>query len=513
MKLYKIITKTISNQNVSNNEINNECKGQEEKEISGVQKSKNLSIDYEEKEITISLKNQNQPNSNQNVDNDSNQYGVSDSANNQDEINSNSANSNNQKGSKEDNKNIENKENVNEKNNTNEENNAKEENENNKNAKDSVIKRIKNFFKHNDKTITPDDDYEKDKNLDASNLNQEKSNNEDKDDNLNNLDLDQDASSDIDTQSNNMENHQDKKQEKEISGVKKCKNLSLDYEEKQIKQIVISNLISKFLKQQFKSKNSSLNHRSTSLEKTDGYLKWDIKKIVEHMSTSQYTKIPFDKYGYDYDKGKNETIPLSFYFDLSPSMTSNSSLLATMAYKLLQNNVKVLIGSNQWLQYQICEIDSKTKYEDIISFLHKTNNGFMGWGFEDRLEHKKVGVDAITKEDIYFYKGIKYKSIKGDFDEYLIERKAEKCVVFADDDPAINIINLSAKADVYWFHFRNRKSYYNYQGILLNVKTETDILKALKLITENGFKKIKNQANGKSIDFDSSWDDSYIFYK
>ena len=84
-----------------------------------------------------------------------------------------------------------------------------------------------------------------------------------------------------------------------------------------------------------------------SLERSPGFYKWEIKDVVIHLETHQVTKVLTDKYGYKYAEGKNETIPLSFYFDMSGSMSDYTYMLATIAIELLKKNVKELIGFNE----------------------------------------------------------------------------------------------------------------------------------------------------------------------
>ena len=111
-------------------------------------------------------------------------------------------------------------------------------------------------------------------------------------------------------------------------------------------------------------------------------------------------------------------------------MEQYSSLLATIAIELLKKDVKVLIGFNQRVNVQI----------------------------------EKICIRSIKKQN-----KISYININKNIDNYLIDSEAEKCVVFADFDPADEIINLSNYCQVYWFCFE--RAYYrcdvsNFKGII-----------------------------------------------
>ena len=105
---------------------------------------------------------------------------------------------------------------------------------------------------------------------------------------------------------------------------------------------MIRTLIAKFLNQRFCKHSTDLNVRSNSLEKSRGFYKWEVKDVITHLETHQITKVFDDKYGYEYANGKNENVPLSFYFDMSGSMSEYTNLLAVIAIELLKKGVKVL---------------------------------------------------------------------------------------------------------------------------------------------------------------------------
>ena len=117
---------------------------------------------------------------------------------------------------------------------------------------------------------------------------------------------------------------------------------------------IVRLLINKFLNEKFLKNESNLNHHSESMERTNGFMRWDTKRVVEHIVTSQYSRALYDKYGYNYENGKHREIPLAFYFDLSGSMLRFSTLLATIALELLKKDVNVLLGFNNRV---VCQVE------------------------------------------------------------------------------------------------------------------------------------------------------------
>ena len=108
----------------------------------------------------------------------------------------------------------------------------------------------------------------------------------------------------------------------------------------QVPDSIIRTLITKFLNQRFLTQDSDLNSRSDSFNKSSGFYEWDNKNIAIHLKTNQFQQILMDKYGYDYEAGENQSIPLSFYFDLSGSMCNYTNILSVIAIELLKKNVK-----------------------------------------------------------------------------------------------------------------------------------------------------------------------------
>lgn len=239
---------------------------------------------------------------------------------------------------------------------------------------------------------------------------------------------------------------------------------------------VIRTLITKFLNRRFCKRNTDLNVRSDSLKKTKGFYKWEVKDVITHLETEQVTKVLSDKYGYEYANGKNETVPLSFYFDMSCSMSAYTNLLAVIAIELLKKGVKVLIGFNEKVNVQIDSIKGNANVEELAKMLEVA-----GYSTYNAYSSKaKLSTNGMFK----------FKFINENLDNYLIKKKAEKCVVFSDFDPRYEICNLSRAADVYWFCFENNFSKIdvdNFYGFIYKVQNEDDIARGLIKVNENKF--------------------------
>ena len=249
---------------------------------------------------------------------------------------------------------------------------------------------------------------------------------------------------------------------------------------------LVRTLITKFLNQRFCKKNSDLNVRSNSLEKTDGFYKWDVKNIIVHLKTNQLNKVLNDKYGYDYDFGKSEFVPLSFYFDMSGSMSRYTNMLAVLAIELLKKDVKVLIGFNEKINVQIDRIASTMDIKELASILSKA--GYSSYGHQ--------------KNDILKESRISCKFIERNIDNYLIEKQAEKCVVFADCDPIDEVITLSKYAEVYWFCFENQlenEDLTEYKGFLYQVENAQNIAEGLVKVSEKRFESLVFLDNPKIL--------------
>ncbi len=238
-----------------------------------------------------------------------------------------------------------------------------------------------------------------------------------------------------------------------------------------VPESIIRTLITKFLNQRFCKHNTDLNIRSNTLEKADGFYKWEVKDVIVHLQTHQVTKVLNDKYGYEYADGKNENVPLSFYFDMSGSMSNYTNMLAVIAIELLKKGVKVLIGYNERVNVQIESIEKKMTVQELAEILENT----IYWS----------GSTPKYKEP-----RVKFKYVKSNLDNYLIRRKAEKCVVFSDFDPRDEVINLSQAADVYWFCFESdykAKDIKGFNGFIYKVQSLEDLEQGLLKVNEKKF--------------------------
>ena len=246
---------------------------------------------------------------------------------------------------------------------------------------------------------------------------------------------------------------------------------------------LIRTLITKFLNQRFCKHNTDLNRRSNSLEKDKGFYKWEVKDVITHLKTNQVTKVFDDKYGYKYADGKNEDVPLSFYFDMSGSMSEYTNMLAVIAIELLKKNVKVLIGFNSDLNVQIDSIDKNISVEDLAPILESA--GYLS------------NRGRFVKDS-----RVKYKFISQDLADYLISSKAEKCVVFSDFDPLNSVCRLSNNCNVYWFCFErnfDKEDLNFFNGFVYKVQNSYDIANGLIKVNQNKFKSLCYTDNLKSV--------------
>lgn len=241
----------------------------------------------------------------------------------------------------------------------------------------------------------------------------------------------------------------------------------------EVPECVIRTLITKFLNQRFCKNVTDLNTRSNSLEKSRGFCKWEVKDVIVHLQTKQVTKVLNDKYGYEYAQGKNQDVPLSFYFDMSGSMSSYTNMLAVIAIELLKKGVKVLVGFNETVNVQIESVDKGITVSELTDVL--VSGGY--W--------------CVTDRDNYIKSPkVEFKYIEKNLDNYLIEKKAEKCVVFSDFDPSKEIINLSQVADVYWFCFEKEytsNDVRKFNGFMYGVQNIEDLEQGLLKINEKRF--------------------------
>ena len=93
-----------------------------------------------------------------------------------------------------------------------------------------------------------------------------------------------------------------------------------------------------------------------------------------------------------------------------------------------------------------------------------------------------------------------YKNIGKKLDDFLISKKAEKCVIFSDFDPLSEICNLSQKTKVYWFCFEQRFSdndLRNYKGFVYKVQDIYDIADGLVKVNSKRFETLCYSDNQK----------------
>ena len=250
---------------------------------------------------------------------------------------------------------------------------------------------------------------------------------------------------------------------------------------------LVRTLISKFLNQRFCKRDTDLNIRSNSFSKTHGFHKWEVKDMILHLETEQLNKVLEDKYGYQYANGVSENVPLSFYFDMSGSMSEYTNMLAVIAIELLKKNVKVLIGFNERVNVQIDKIDKNITIDELVSVLESA--GYSGYSYNN--SDRFIRNSKVT-----------YKFINRDIDDYLLSKECEKCVVFSDFDPLSEVIGLSQKAKVYWFCFENYFTKYDlgrFKGFIYQANSAEDIINGLIKVNENRFETLCFVSNNKTL--------------
>ena len=250
---------------------------------------------------------------------------------------------------------------------------------------------------------------------------------------------------------------------------------------------LVRTLISKFLNQRFCKRDTDLNIRSNSFSKTHGFHKWEVKDMILHLETEQLNKVLEDKYGYQYANGASENVPLSFYFDMSGSMSEYTNMLAVIAIELLKKNVKVLIGFNERVNVQIDKIDKNITIDELVSVLESA--GYSGYSYNN--SDRFIRNSKVT-----------YKFINRDIDDYLFSKECEKCVVFSDFDPLSEVIGLSQKAKVYWFCFENYFNKYDlgrFKGFIYQTNSAEDIINGLIKVNENRFETLCFVSNNKTL--------------
>lgn len=271
----------------------------------------------------------------------------------------------------------------------------------------------------------------------------------------------------ISEQSNNIQNTEllnRNTNNREISN-----GFELKSEQVQISDAVINNLIDNFINKRFQTRDSQLNARQDSTVIDYGFEKWNTMQLVKHKVTKEYGKMLKDKYGYKKDEKKSETIPLSFYFDLSGSMNEYSHILSLIALKILQKKIKLLIGYNNNIVYKIDELpkEKNISVEEFQSIL------------DEKIISKKIKNEKI-----------KYEIVNQQLDQYLLENGAEKVTLFTDFDPIEAIRELSQKTELYWFCFeKNKTQPFNFKGRFFTINELEDIIFYMKNIDKPYIKK------------------------
>ena len=253
--------------------------------------------------------------------------------------------------------------------------------------------------------------------------------------------------------------------------IEKSPGFSLDYEgeDVEVPDSIINMLVDRFLNMHFTDNNTDLNRRNNNLMRDNGDLKWNIPDLIRHKVTKDLVKMPYDKYGYRKDDGKGEDIPLSFYIDLSGSMSDYSHLLSLIGIKLMQRKIKILVGYNELVYYQINSVPSSFSLELFKELI------------ENEMKYEELQSDSR-------YRGVSITEVQQNIDDYLIEKNAKKVVVFTDFDAKSEIESLSRKSEVWWFCFEERRRYrgtdiHEFKGHFYNTQELKDFSQHLKNIS------------------------------
>ena len=180
------------------------------------------------------------------------------------------------------------------------------------------------------------------------------------------------------------------------------------------------------------------------------------------------------------------------------------NILAVMAYQMLRQNIKIIIGFNQIAKVQINSIPencSTKKFQKIMEVLQYYINFCNDESpLSTSTTLKKTKVDMQILDDAII-------------NEYLISKKAEKVVVFSDLDPENEICELSKKCKVYWFCFK--KTYLKgtldaFKGNFFRITETKDILSHLRNMDNIQYEKQQRKSGEiDNRDFDD-WDYSRI---
>ena len=236
-------------------------------------------------------------------------------------------------------------------------------------------------------------------------------------------------------------------------------------------------MVEVFLNKYFFNGTNSLNSRKEIEQEMYGELEWNMTELVKHRVTKDYNKIQYDKKGQKFESGEGSNIPLAFYIDLSPSMKKYARELAIISLKLLQNNVKVLLGFNDEIRYQINKVPTTIKSGDFIK---------------------------IFKYDMFFIKrfnklrNMDIEEVEKKLDNYLIKKKSQKTIILADFDAKEQIEKLSRFSEIYWFCTEEREKYKkvnleNFKGHFFNTYKIEDLKEHLKHLSSKVYEKKQRQ--------------------
>lgn len=166
---------------------------------------------------------------------------------------------------------------------------------------------------------------------------------------------------------------------------------------------------------------------------------------------------------------------------MSGSMNKYTNMLAVIAIELVKKKVKVLIGFNEIVNVQIESIEKNVTVEELAKIL------------------KSIRYCEDSR--------VKSQYIERNMDDYLIDKRAEKCVVFADCDPIDAVIHLSKVANVYWFCFESSydtDDIKDFQGFIYNVQNLEELALGLIKVNENRFEALRYIENSKALQKEQS---------
>jgi hypothetical protein len=112
--------------------------------------------------------------------------------------------------------------------------------------------------------------------------------------------------------------------------------------------------------------------------------------------------------------------------------------------------------------------------------------------------------DKYARQIESLLKKIELEKLNGiEIDKYLIDKKAEKVVIFSDFDPKDEVENLSKHCEVYWFCYRNefrKEDLIDFKGKFFKTQSEKDIIKHLQKIDSKVYEK-KQRESGEDDEY------------